>query len=184
MKVGHPLAAAFLHNRPALMRYFLARGVGGDAEDLIQDLWLKVSSNPQVSVEDPKAYLMRMAHNLMLDRLRSAQRRRDRETAYGGYDGDVDDAPPVLRSLLARERLHRIDRTLAGLGERTELIFRRHRVDGVAQRDIASEQGISLSAVEKHLQKAYRAVVASARAHDDSDQPARRDKGGKEGPDE
>jgi RNA polymerase sigma-70 factor (ECF subfamily) len=30
----------------------------------------------------------------------------------------------------------------------------------MAQRDIAAEFGISLSAVEKHLQKAYRAIAA------------------------
>lgn len=183
MKPAHPLAAAFLCNRPTLMRYFHARGVGGEAEDLVQDLWIKVTSGPRISPEDPEAYLMRMAHNLMLDRLRSAQRRRDRETAYGGHDGHVDDAPPVLRSLLAREQLRGIDRTLAGLGERTEPIFWRHRVDGVAQRDIAGDLGISLSAVEKHLQKAYRAVIAAARASDDGDHPARRDKVGKEGAD-
>jgi RNA polymerase sigma-70 factor (ECF subfamily) len=44
-------------------------------------------------------------------------------------------------------------------GERTDHIFRRHRVEGASQKEIAKELGISLSAVEKHLQKAYRALI-------------------------
>jgi RNA polymerase sigma-70 factor (ECF subfamily) len=52
---------------------------------------------------------------------------------------------------------------LRSLGERTDYIFRRHRVEGIPQRDIAAELGISLSAVEKHLQRAYRAVQAAYR---------------------
>jgi RNA polymerase sigma-70 factor (ECF subfamily) len=55
--------------------------------------------------------------------------------------------------------LHAANRTLAQLGERTELIFRRFRLEGVTQREIASELGLSVSAVEKHLQKAYRALL-------------------------
>jgi DNA-directed RNA polymerase specialized sigma24 family protein len=45
------------------------------------------------------------------------------------------------------------------LGDRTDLVFRRYRVEGRSQKEIAAELGISLSAVEKHLQKAYRALV-------------------------
>ena len=33
------------------------------------------------------------------------------------------------------------------------------RVEGVPQRDIATQLGISLSAVEKDLQRAYRAIA-------------------------
>jgi len=52
------------------------------------------------------------------------------------------------------------------LGERTDLIFRRFRLDGVSQQIIGEELGISRSAVEKHLQKAYRRLLDIKRQSD------------------
>ena len=114
------------------------------------------------TVSDPRAYLFRMADNLMHDRVRAAMRRTNREHAWGatGYDnGELDDSPSAERALDARQRLRRVERALATLGERSQTIFRRFRIDGVAQGMIAQEEGISVSAVEKHLQRAYRIVA-------------------------
>ncbi|MBB4618477.1 RNA polymerase sigma factor [Sphingomonas abaci] len=156
----HPLAETFLAQRPVLLRYLRARGAAEEAEDLLQDLWLKLASTSGQGVERPESYMMRMAHNLMLDRARATRRRLTRDDDYHRDGAEDGAAPSALADLIARERLDQVDRLLAALGERTDRIFRRHRVEGVAQRDIAAELGISLSAVEKHLQKAYRAIAA------------------------
>lgn len=169
---GDTLAASFMTHRAALFRYLRARGAGDDAEDLLQELWLKLDGVVTLAGDD-RAYLYRMAHNLMLDRARAAARRRGREHAFqhDRLSGEVDDAPPADRTLIAREQLRRVDAVLGALGERTDFIFRRFRVDNVPQRDIAAELGITLSAVEKHLQKAYRAVAEAQLAASD-DAPA------------
>jgi len=49
---------------------------------------------------------------------------------------------------------------LRSLGPRVEMVFRRFRLEGVGQRLIAEELGVSLTTVEKDLQKAYRAMIA------------------------
>lgn len=169
MVAGDALARAFMASREPLLRYLRARGAGDEAEDLLQELWIKLGGLDEAVVADPTAYLYRMAHNLMLDRLRARQRRRRREEDYGQRDDESDDAPAIERTLIARERLRHVDRALAALGARTDSIFRRCRVEGVAQRDIAAALGISLSAVEKHLQKAYRAVAAAQTELEDDD---------------
>jgi len=173
---GSVLAQAFMANQPSLLRYLRARGAGEDAEDCLQELWIRAQASTDDRVGDPLAYLYRMAHNLMLDRYRTAHRRQGRELAYRkdvqGGEGDADDAPAAERILIGRERIRHIDRVLAALGARTEHIFRRHRVDEIGQREIAAELGITLSAVEKHLQKAYRAVAAARRAIADGIDPA------------
>jgi len=156
------LDEAFTSHRPALLRYFRARGANEEAEDLLQDLWVKLSAATDVAPDDALAYLYRMAHNLMLDRRRAALRRRRREEDYHDLLGDTDETPDAEHVLLARERLRHVDRLLASLGSRTDYIFRRHRVEGIAQKDIAAELGVTLSAIEKHLQKAYRAVATSS----------------------
>jgi RNA polymerase sigma-70 factor (ECF subfamily) len=156
----------FLEHRPQLLRYLRARGAADEAEDLLQDLWIRAASADRGHVEDELAYLYRMAHNLMIDRRRAAARRERREVDYqNGFD--PDEPPSAERALVARDQLDRLERTLRGLGERTDRVFRRHRVEGVPQRGIAEELGISLSAVEKHLQKAYRAIGELAREQDD-----------------
>lgn len=149
-------------NRAALERFLRARaGDAGLAEDLIQELWLKLDGVTGEIIE-PLSYLYRMADNLVLDRRRSARRRERRDWAWNDLSVDVggtSDAPPADRELIAREQLRAVEQMISKLGERTAHIFRRYRIEGIGQRMIAAEQGISISAVEKHLQKAYRAIV-------------------------
>ncbi|MQY10650.1 ECF RNA polymerase sigma factor SigJ [Streptomyces sp. RB5] len=48
-----------------------------DAEDVVQDVWLKWAALDQSQVREPKAYLVRMTTHLAIDRLRQAQSRRE-----------------------------------------------------------------------------------------------------------
>ncbi|MFD5000876.1 RNA polymerase sigma-70 factor [Streptomyces buecherae] len=58
-------------------------GSAADAEDAVQDAWLKWSGADRARVADPKAYLARIVTNLALERLRSA--RHQRETYVGPW---------------------------------------------------------------------------------------------------
>ena len=80
MTANDGLEAVFMANRPALSRYIRARfRMDGEAEDILQDLWLKLSTLETGPVAEPLAYLYRMAENLTLDRRRSTIRRGIRE---------------------------------------------------------------------------------------------------------
>ncbi len=166
------LEAVFMANRAQITRFVRARGAAEDAEDIVQEVWIKAMGAPTGPIADPLPYLYRMADNLLLDRRRSQHRRARRELAYDTLDDrpapGVSAAPSADRVLVARERLRIVEATLAALGARTATIFRRYRIDGASQRDIAAELGLSLSAVEKHLQKAYRALI-DLRTADDAD---------------
>jgi RNA polymerase sigma factor (sigma-70 family) len=161
---GEGLAPTFMTHRATLLRYLRARGVGDEAEDVLQELWFKLDGIDAELVADPLPYLYRMAHNLMLDRRRTAVRRQERERIYHRDGEEKEPSAGTERTLIARQELDEIDRALKALGERTDYVFRRHRVEEIPQRAIAEELGISLSAVEKHLQKAYRAVAACRRS--------------------
>ncbi len=174
---GDGLEAIFMTHRPMLSRFFAARGASADVEDLLQELWLKARSVQTGPIADPASYLFRMADNLLLDRRRADLRRSRRDDQWTGLTRgsvvDVSDTPSAEQVLIARERLRIVDRAIDALGERTAGIFRSYRIDGLNQRDIAARVGISLSAVEKHLQKAYRALV-EVRGRLDADSPAPR----------
>src|SRR3954470_634578 len=168
---GGLLRAALIEHRAALLRYLIARRVPAEeAEDILQDLVVKLAGHGSGPVAEPRAYLYRMAENLLLDRIRSEGRRRGRERAWvsaqAGAALDTDDRPSPEQALIARERLALVSAALAALPERTSLVFRRYRIDGTPQREIAAEFGISLSAVEKHLQRAYQIVVEAQRRLD------------------
>ncbi|WP_405693100.1 RNA polymerase sigma-70 factor [Streptomyces sp. NBC_01185] len=52
-------------------------GTAADAEDAVQDAWIKWSAADRSQVTDPKAYLVRIVSNLAMDRLRSTRHQRE-----------------------------------------------------------------------------------------------------------
>jgi RNA polymerase sigma-70 factor (TIGR02957 family) len=52
-------------------------GSAADAEDVVQETWLRWAKVDQAEVHDPRAYLIRMITRQALNRLRSASRRRE-----------------------------------------------------------------------------------------------------------
>lgn len=158
------LSAIFMSSRPALLRFLRARGAGEDAEDLLQDMWMKLEAKDLGPVADPLPYLYRMANNLMLDRYRSTTRRGRREQDWaegaGGVMADPADDIGIDDRLIIDEKLDQARGILRALGPRVEMVFRRFRIEGVGQKTIAEELGVSLTTVEKDLQKAYRAMIA------------------------
>ncbi|WP_327420075.1 RNA polymerase sigma-70 factor [Streptomyces sp. NBC_01527] len=102
-------------------------GIAADAEDAVQDAWIKWSSADRSQVADPKAYLTRIVSNLALERLRST--RYKRETYVGPWlpepiltSGDtaeaVTDAESVsMAMLVVLETLSPLERAVFVLKE-------------------------------------------------------------------
>lgn len=157
------LQAILLANRATLLRFIAARGAGDEAEDVLQELWIKVSAASAGPISNPLSYLFRAAENLMRDRHRASRQAILRDTAWDETNSPalpgVSDTPTGERVLLAREELARIEAALAAIGTRARDVFRLHRIEGLAQRDIAARLGVSLSTVESDMRKAYRAVL-------------------------
>lgn len=157
------LARAFVEHRERLLRFLLARGAGDAAEDLLHEVWVRISTASTGPVSAPLPYLFRVADLLMIDRYRSERqaslRNRNWSEATGGNDPGVSDAPSAERKLIAEQYLREVRSTLDSLGERTATIFRRHRIDGIPQRAVAQEMGVSLSTVESDLRRAYSALA-------------------------
>jgi RNA polymerase sigma factor (sigma-70 family) len=165
--VATELANAFMAHRPQLagfLRAHMGSGLAGiDVEDVMQELWLRCCRTDTASISNPRSYLFRMGHNLVLNLAREAARARARDAEWGyvnNRDKDAVEMPSAERSLLASEQLALVDDTLLNVGHRAAGIFRRYRIDGVDQRRIAEEFGVSLSTVEKDLRKAYDALLA------------------------
>ena len=154
------LAALLEAERGALLRFLAARcGDAAEAEDLLQELWLKAAMTPTGPIANGRAYLFRMANNLVLDRARMRRRamRRDRawidrdEPAEGSIELRRDTAPDAEAGLIEAEEAEMVRRAIEALpaGARRALLL--YRFEGRSQGDIATLMGISRSGVEKHL---------------------------------
>lgn len=163
------LETVYLSIRPKLLRFLQLRGAGSDGEDILQDVWLKASqaSGP---LSNPEAYLYRCAHNVMIDRYRSNAQRNQREKAWvethGESDPAIDPNPGPDRGLQAASLLAMTVQAIDDLGEPTATIFRQFRIEGLAQRAIAEQLGLALPTIEKHLQRAYKAMATVRRKLD------------------
>ncbi|MCB2047007.1 MAG: RNA polymerase sigma factor [Novosphingobium sp.] len=150
----------FEHHRKELLRFLAARCGDSDlAQDLLQDMWFKVSGAPGGPIGNGRAYLFRMANNLVLDFRRSRQRAMRRDYGWLDEDGGGSSLPeerpdpsPAADDQLARqqeaEMLHRV---IAGLPPGAQRALRLHRLEGHPQAEVAEIMGISRSGVEKHL---------------------------------
>lgn len=68
----------FEEHRPVLMGVaYRMLGRVADAEDVVQDAWLRWSRADRADVREPRAYLVRITTRLAIDRLRQAQSRRE-----------------------------------------------------------------------------------------------------------
>ncbi|WP_374471733.1 RNA polymerase sigma factor [Phenylobacterium sp.] len=162
-----PLANAYLERRDDMRRFFLARlGGRGDVEDLVQELYLKVQAVAHEPVENPPAYLYRLASNLMLDRLKQARRSTARETEWRRTHHasvgalDISDTPDAESAVIARQRLEKLSSALETLAPLTQRVFRLHKFEGLTHAETAERVGISRSAVEKHISLALGHLVS------------------------
>ena len=147
--------------RSDLLRFMLARQCDpGEVEDLLQDLHVKLSSIRTGPVSNPRAYLYQMTNNLLHDHRRGRRRQQARDDHWArnriGPDLEKDAGPSPEESAIARDELQRVNEALASMPIRTAQILKMYRLDGLSQKAIANNLDLSLSAVEKHLQRAYR----------------------------
>ncbi|MFF4194358.1 RNA polymerase sigma-70 factor [Nonomuraea sp. NPDC001831] len=65
------------HRRLLFSVAYRVLGSAADAEDAVQDAWIRWSADDRSQVADPKAYLARIVSNVALQRLRSTQYQRE-----------------------------------------------------------------------------------------------------------
>jgi RNA polymerase sigma-70 factor (ECF subfamily) len=149
------LLTSFREHEPALLRFIAARiGCRATAQDIVQEVFLRIHSPPAEPVHDPRAFLFRIAVNLATNHRAVARRRSElteevKDLLWSG----IDEATPE-RNFLATEQLTRVTGTLSRLPERTRQILAMNRFEGMKQVEIAQRLGISTTAVEKHLRNA------------------------------
>ena len=144
--------------RGILLRYFARRANDqSELDDLVQEVFVRLLRRGKTSdlIDGHlSGYVFETASSVLKDRLRKRVTRR--ADAHEPFDQekhfDVDFSPEHV--LLGREQLARATAALLELPERTRVIFVLRRLEGMRFKDIGARLGISVSAVEKHMQRA------------------------------
>lgn len=155
------LLRLYLEKRPSLVRFFAARlGSTTAAEDLVQELYLKLSSlGPDTRIDNPSAFLYRTGQNLMLDRLRQDKRASLRDGAWQEVRELQAGEPALDDALASRRRLAKLASIVEEMPAKMRQAFRLHKLDGLSQTETAKEMNISVSAVEKHISAALKTLL-------------------------
>lgn len=146
----------------ALRGYFRRNGVGPDEQDdLVQETFVRVAASPAIDdCDNIDAYVTRSATRVLIDRHR--RRRARHADAHCEFDAGLhgEATTPTDELVIARQALRRTSLLLMELPERTRFVFVLSRMEDLSNREIAVRLGISLSGVEKHMQRAMRHLVA------------------------
>lgn len=131
-------------------------GSSFDAADLAQDTFLRVLGKPRAldEVREPRAWLSRIAHGLVVDKVRRDEVERACLQAIASLP-EPEVVSPEARMLLI-ELLAAIDAMLEGLGARAREAFLLSRLEQMSYPEIATRMGVSLSSVEKYMAVAIR----------------------------
>lgn len=143
-----------------LRRWLRTRVVAADdVEDIVQECYCRLAQLSDVAhITEPRAYLFTMARNLA-----HRQRRRARVVRIEPIEGEgrewASDLPLPDRIAAGRQELDRVRAALATLSERARRIFLLRRVDGLSQKEIAAQLGVTETIVENDASRSLRAIL-------------------------
>jgi len=155
------LRGAMEAERSALLRFLAARCGDADlAQDLYQELWLRIGEARTGPIANPRGYLWRAANNLVLDYRRGAMRQRLRDGRWLDAPpmalAEADPAPAADEELALAQEVTLLRRAIAALPAGARRALTLHRIDELTHAEVAAEMGISRSGVEKHMAVAMR----------------------------
>jgi RNA polymerase sigma factor (sigma-70 family) len=146
--------------RPLLLAFFARRVRSwAEAEDLTQEIFMRLAETDLGRIVKPEAYLYTMASNLVRDRARREHYRLAVKDDYANQPGAGIEFLDPHRLAEGQELLRELDAALEALPERTRRIFVLYRIENLPMKTIASELGISLSAVEKNVRRGLAYLV-------------------------
>lgn len=147
--------------RPALMAFFLRRvGNHSEAEDLTQEVFSRLASQPDFEVRSGSAYLFQIAANLLRDRARREQVRRSYRQTLGQIDSEGVELIDPFRVASARDSIAAMRAAIDELGPTASAIFVLYRFENMSKDVIADSFGMTVRTVEKYLARVMAHLTA------------------------
>ncbi|WP_177218333.1 RNA polymerase sigma factor [Caulobacter sp. UNC279MFTsu5.1] len=151
--------------RPLLTRWFARRAPSNEVDDLVQDVFLRIIKRGGTNELDHfQAYVFETASSVLKDRMRSRNVRHSDQHEEFDAERHAPSTPGAEELLISQQALELTSRILLELPERSRTIFILRRVEGLPIALIGRRLGLSVSAVEKHMQRATRHLLSRMEA--------------------
>tara|TARA_R110002073_G_scaffold211794_7_gene372168 strand:- start:28306 stop:28905 length:600 start_codon:yes stop_codon:yes gene_type:complete len=127
-----------------------------DPEDIAQEVFINFSliDDPD-KIENPRAFLYRSAHNMVISHHRKyATRRRYMMDQKKHNPTQQQDEIHPERIMITRERIALLERVMWDMPVKRRHMLILNRFDGLTYAEISRQSGLSQSAVKKHVMKA------------------------------
>jgi len=149
------LQALYRAHAPELRRYLTRRlACAETAQELAHETFLRLLRlRPEQPLADPRAYLFRIAANLVIDHFRK-ESGAPAAVPEDSPDRRATAAPGPERVLLAREEVRRLEQAIDEMPPRRREIFLMHKFDGLSYAEIAGRLGIAKNTVMVQMMKA------------------------------
>jgi RNA polymerase sigma factor (sigma-70 family) len=143
-----------LRYRAPLNGYFRRQGIVEDAEDLVQEVFIRLAqSYARMRWDNPDGYVFTIASNILID-----YRRKGSSRGFGQHDELSNELASLgenpENSLLNRDRIRQVVEALKSLHPNCYHSFILHRFENMPQTEIAKRLGLSVSTIEKHIMTA------------------------------
>lgn len=158
-KPSATVADLFRRHAAELAGFLRARKGASDAEDLVQDSFVRLLQTSATEAPDnPRAWLYRTGSNLSAD---TYDHRQVRDRVHVDWPELCDEVPDYpadpARHVEASQQLRRVWAALQCLPDPCRQAFLLNRLDGMSQRAVAAHLGIGEKTVERHILRALEA---------------------------
>jgi RNA polymerase sigma factor (sigma-70 family) len=145
---------------PALRRYFRRHVDPVDADDLLQEVFVGMQARrSDAPIENVQGYIFSVAANVLRRHQRGGAVARRTFPDSTQAPESPSESPSAERLLIGRDNLRRALSIIEQLPPRTREVFILHRFEEISYSAIAARLGVSVSAIEKHIMLALRALL-------------------------
>jgi len=155
--MSKPIAAELLAlHRDELLRFIKQRiDCPETALDILHDCFMRFSNYlERHQVQNPRAFLYKMAANQTIDHIRQQRRADDRRIEFEAWPELIDPAPSPEDTIAARQRMAMLERVIAEMPEKNRQIFVMRHIQHLSFTEISQVTGLAYNSIFKYLNEA------------------------------
>ncbi|MFT5085050.1 MAG: RNA polymerase sigma factor (sigma-70 family) [Lentisphaeria bacterium] len=150
---GEKLEALYLQYSNELCRYVVKqfKSNESDAEDVVQQAFVRISKVDLNTIETPRVYMYRIVHNIAVDAYRKLRRF---EMVTDQMSADAVDELGPERVADSRQRLKLLAKVIGKMPAKRRELLLMNRFEHLSFAEISRRVGLSESMVRKHVKNA------------------------------
>lgn len=166
------LGDLFRDHHDALLGYVRKRiGDAEEARDIVQDCYYEIARRPNAIIEQPRAYLYRIAYNALIARgkVRKARCANAHIALEQASEAEIAyDAPSPESVTHVRQELAMVQEAIAKLKPKYRAAFLMIRFGGRSYKEVAAHMDMSVKSIELYVREALIEIKAHVDACKDA----------------